>query len=168
MEEDSKTFVLDTSVLVYHEDSIHAFPGNTVVIPMEVLEEIDNLKTRDDAVGNSARYVNRFLDNLRGKGSLRDGVSLENGQTIVVSSNSDLSLLPDGMPDTNDNRIISVGIYYKNNSADCVVISRDINVRVKCDSLGLPAENYHKDKAVINRREAYGGVSVLHFSPNEI
>lgn len=168
MEEDSKTFVLDTSVLVYHEDSIHAFPGNTVVIPMEVLEEIDNLKTRDDAVGNSARYVNRFLDNLRSKGSLRDGVSLENGQTIVVSSNSDLSLLPDGMPDTNDNRIISVGIYYKNNSADCVVISRDINVRVKCDSLGLPAENYHKDKAVINRREAYGGVSVLHFSPNEI
>ena len=79
-----KTFVLDTSVLVHHEDSIHAFPDQKVIIPMVVLEEIDNLKTRSDSVGNSARYVNRFLDELRGKGSLASGVKLDNGQEIHV------------------------------------------------------------------------------------
>lgn len=54
---------------MYHDDAIHAFPGNNVWIPMEVLEELDKLKVRKDGVGNSARYVNRFLDDLRKKGA---------------------------------------------------------------------------------------------------
>ena len=65
-----KNFVIDTSVLVYHEDAIHAFAGNNVYIPIEVLEELDNLKKRVDSVGNAARYVNRFLDDLRKNGNL--------------------------------------------------------------------------------------------------
>ena len=105
-----KMFVLDTSVLVYHEDSIHAFPNNDVVVPMEVLEEIDGLKKRHDLVGNAARYINRFLDDLRSVGNLGDGVTLENGQKISVFIKSDLSLLPDGMEDTADNRIIAVAL----------------------------------------------------------
>jgi len=163
-----KTFVIDTSVLVYHEDSIHAFPGNNVVIPMEVLEEIDSLKTRNDSVGNAARYINRFLDRIRAQGSLRDGVMLENKQVLSVQVKSDLSILPESMSDTNDNRIISVAAKLQKEGASVVLISRDINVRVKCDSLGIASENYHKEKAVINRRGAYTGVSVLYFSPEEI
>lgn len=168
MKSKRKTFVLDTSVLVYHEDSIHAFPGNNVVIPMEVLEEVDVLKTRNDSVGNAARYINRFLDKIREHGSLRDGVMLENKQILSVRVESDLSVLPDSMADTNDNRIISVAAALKEDGESVVLISRDINVRVKCDSLGIASENYHKEKAVINRRGAYSGVSVLHFSPEEI
>ena len=163
-----KTFVLDTSVLVYHEDSIHAFPKNDIVIPIEVLEEIDKLKKRHDTVGNAARYVNRFLDNLRKLGNLRDGVTLENGQKVFVSLDSDLSLLADGMEDTMDNRIISAALSLSEKKKNVVLISRDINVRVKCDSLGIKAENYFREKAVTNRREAFGGVSVLHFSPSDI
>tara|TARA_Y100000034_G_scaffold136622_1_gene214201 strand:- start:4548 stop:5843 length:1296 start_codon:yes stop_codon:yes gene_type:complete len=167
-EETRKTFILDTSVLVYHEDSIHAFPNNDVIIPMEVLEEIDGLKKRHDLVGNAARYVNRFLDDLRKQGSLKDGVDLENGQNISVSLDSDLSILPKGMENTRDNRIISIALDASKRKDNIVLISRDINVRVKCDSLGIEAENYHKDKAIVNRKEAYTGVSVLHFSPKEI
>lgn len=168
MKDNKKTFILDTSVLVYHEDSIHAFPGSNVVIPMEVLEEIDTLKTRNDSVGNAARYINRFLDKMRDKGSLKDGVMLENGQSLSVQVKSDLSILPESMVDTNDNRIISVAAKLQKEGRTVVLISRDINVRVKCDSLGIASENYHKEKAVINRRGAYTGVSVLYFSPEEI
>lgn len=163
-----KTFVLDTSVLVYHEDSIHAFPESNVVIPMEVLEEVDGLKTRHDAVGNAARYVNRFLDNLRGQGSLCDGVALDNGEVISVSLGSNLGLLPDGMADTRDNRIISIAVLLSKEVENVVLVSRDINVRVRCDSLGIASENYSKDKAVIRRRGAFTGVSVLNMPPSKV
>jgi len=163
-----KLFVLDTSVLIYHEDSIHAFAGNDVIIPLEVLEEIDGLKKRNDKVGNSARYINRFLDDLRKMGSLSSGVYLKNHQKISVCLNSDLSILPEGMADSRDNRIISVALRLKNEGEEPVLISRDINVRVKCDALGLAAENYHREKAVVNRRDAYTGVKVIHLSPNQV
>ena len=163
-----KIFVLDTSVLIYHEDSIHGFPGSDVVLPIEVLEEIDNIKNRNNSAGNAARYINRFLDELRKKGNLKDGVRLENGQTIRVYLNSDLSVLPSGMPDTMDNRIISVANKLSKNNDNVFLVSRDINVRVKCDSIGIRAENYIKEKAVIKRRGAYTGVSVIHESPSQI
>lgn len=163
-----KLFVIDTSVLIYHEDSIHAFPNQDVVIPIEVLEEIDGLKNRPDKVGNSARYINRFLDDLRNSGSLSDGVLLENGQRISVSLDSDLSIIPGGLDDTRDNRILSVAAYLKREGLDPIFISRDINLRVKCDSLGISSESYHKDKAVVNRRDAYTGVKVIHLSPSQI
>jgi PhoH-like ATPase len=163
-----KIFVLDTSVLIYHEDSIHGFPDTDVVIPMVVLEEIDNIKTRNDSAGNSARYINRFLDKLRDKGSLKVGVALDNGQTITVSTDSDISILPSGMSDSNDNRIISVAAKLSRDSDNVFLISRDINVRVKCDSLGLKAENYIKEKATVERRGAFTGVSVINMASDQI
>lgn len=168
MTKNNKTFVLDTSVLVYHEDSIHAFPDQTVIIPIEVLEEIDGLKKRDDPVGNAARYINRFLDELRLIGNLKDGVKLENGQVIKVSTDSDLDLLPPGFLPKNDNRIISVAVKLQQEIPDITLISRDINIRVKCDALGIRSENYLKEKAVISRKEAYSGVTVLELSPEDV
>lgn len=163
----NKIFVLDTSVLVYHEDSIHAFPDKKVVIPMAVLEEIDNLKTRQDSVGNAARYVNRFLDDLRKLGSLKDGVTLDNGQEISVYGDlRDSDLIPT-MEVSADNKIIATALLL-NGKNNVTLISRDINIRVKCDSLGLNSENYYKEKAKISRRGAYTGVSVLELSPDEI
>ena len=163
----NKIFVLDTSVLVYHEDSIHAFPDKKVIIPMAVLEEIDNLKTRQDSVGNAARYVNRFLDDLRKLGSLKDGVTLDNGQEISVYGNlRDSDLIPT-MEVNADNKIIATALLL-NDKNNVTLISRDINIRVKCDSLGLSSENYHREKAKVSRRGAYTGVSVLELSSDEI
>ncbi len=164
-----KIFILDTSVLVYHEDSIHAFPDSDIILPIEVLEEIDKLKTRHDSVGNSARYINRFLDDLRSQGSLKNGVKLQNGQKISVFLDSDLSVLPDGMIDSADNRIIAVALQVtEKRRKKPILISRDINMRVKCDSLGVKAENYVREKAKTNRKEAFTGVSVLKLSPQQV
>jgi len=164
-----KIFILDTSVLVYHEDSIHAFPDSDIILPIEVLEEIGKLKTRHDSVGNSARYINRFLDDLRSQGSLKNGVKLQNGQKISVFLDSDLSVLPDGMIDSADNRIIAVALQVaEKRRKKPILISRDINMRVKCDSLGVKAENYVREKAKTNRKEAFTGVSVLKLSPQQV
>ena len=78
-----KNLVLDTSVLLYDKESIHSFPGNDVIIPITVLDEIDRFKDRSGLLGESARYVNRFLDFLRQKGRLDQGVMIEEeNQTI--------------------------------------------------------------------------------------
>lgn len=163
-----KKFILDTSVLLYHEDSIHGFPDQEVILPIEVLEELDTFKVKDDSRGNAARYINRFLDQLRELGSLKSGVKLQNGQTIRVSLDSDLSILPSGFEKTNDNKIISVAYKELLSGSDVSVISRDINFRVKCDSLGVPAENYSKEKVKIDRKEAYTGVSVREISSEDM
>ena len=163
-----KKFILDTSVLLYHEDSIHGFPNQEVILPIEVLEELDTFKTRDDSKGNAARYINRFLDELREKGSLKEGVKLQNGQLVKVSLGSDLSVLPSGFENTYDNKIISVAFKEMLSGFDVSIISRDINFRVKCDSLGLKAENYSKDKARVERKEAYTGVSVVEIDKDQM
>ena len=116
---------------MYHEDSIHAFPGHNLYIPMTVLEELDGLKVRNDKVGNSARYVNRFLDELREKGSLEKGVPLENKQKIFVIYDYDLTVLPDSMDDTNDNRIIATAKKLSKKKRNVILVSRDIALRVK-------------------------------------
>jgi PhoH-like ATPase len=67
MKKNRKLFVIDTSVLLYDKHSIHSFPGNDVVIPIIVLDELDRFKEKSGVVGESARYVNRYLDNLRSK-----------------------------------------------------------------------------------------------------
>lgn len=139
---------------------------------MVVLEEIDHLKVRSDSVGNSARYVNRFLDELRSRGSLSEGVTLDNGQKIKVYTElSEEDLIP-MLEDNADNRIIATALKLTNLSVleekDVVLISRDINIRVKCDSLGLNSENYSKNKATIKRKGAYTGVSVVQVDSDDI
>ena len=79
-----KTFLIDTSVLLYDKQSVHSFADNHVVLPMIVLDELDRFKEKQGILGESARYINRFLDSLRSEGRLDIGVSLESGQTIRV------------------------------------------------------------------------------------
>lgn len=140
-----KSIVFDTSVLAHHGEAIHGYPGQNIYLPIEVLEELDNLKTRMDKTGSACRYVNRYLDSLREMGSLTDGVKLDDGQVIYLASFSDMNLLPSGMKDCVDNRIISVAAKLKNDGEDVVVISRDISLRVRCDSLDIKSEDYQKN-----------------------
>lgn len=157
-----KTFVIDTSVLLYHEDSVHAFPGCNLIIPMVVLEELDKFKIRRDSVGNASRYVNRFLDGLRAKGSFSTGIELENGQIIYVVPDCEV---PDGLDRTkNDNMILSTAIHANTSLEDfgeVILLTKDISLRIKADAFGVNAENYFKEKAKVSRRNAYTGVSVV-------
>lgn len=144
-----KIFVLDTSVLLYDKKSIEAFSGNDVVITMPVLEELDRFKEKPGVIGESARYVNRFLDELR--------LAKTDGVWKIVEEN-DLritfdvkALVADEKVDLdisrNDNKIIACAVRLQNNYPDrkVSVITKDINLRVKCDALGVWAEDYYKD-----------------------
>jgi len=143
-----KILVLDTSVLLYDKESIHSFTGNDVVIPLVVLDELDRFKEKPGLLGESARYVNRFLDFLRSMGRLDHGIMIEEeDQTVRV-------LIEDSEPvhgldnSQGDNQIISAALSLKKDGNVVKVITKDINLRVKCDALGLEAEDYYKDHIV--------------------
>ena len=140
-----KILVVDTSVLLYDKESIHSFSGNDVVIPLVVLDELDRFKEKPGLLGENARYVNRFLDFLRGMGRLDQGVMIdEEDQTVrVLVENPDIVHGLDKK--SGDNQIISAALQLKNDDVVVKVITKDINLRVKCDALGLEAEDYYKD-----------------------
>ena len=89
-----KTYVLDTNVLIYDPNAIYVFDEHDVVIPITVIEEIDRFKHELNERGRNARTISRFLDGLRKKGSLRDGVPInEKGGTLRVDFMSHVSKL---------------------------------------------------------------------------
>ena len=151
-----RMFILDTNVLVYDPESILTFKGALVGIPITVLEELDKFKNERSDRGHNAREVNRRLDALRKIGSLREGVSLENGELLkilFVPANNRIEIpFADHM---GDNSILLIALYYKNEGYDVVFISKDINARVKADALGLQAQDYLKGH--ITRDRFYKG-----------
>lgn len=164
---DRKIFIIDTSVLLYDKNSIHSFPENDVLIPLVVLDELDRFKDKKGLVGENARYINRYLDDLRKEGSLHRGIEIENGQTIKVAL-SGFKKVPIGLdPDYADNKMISLALSIQENVENKVIlITKDINFRVKCDSLGICSEDYYKDKVTIEGEEAFKGyVEIEAFDP---
>lgn len=158
-ENNRKLFVVDTNVLLYDKESIHAFPGNDVIIPIVVLDELDRFKDKSGVIGESARYVNRFLDELRTSGDLHEGVTLENGQSIRVELGG-FDKVPDFLDKNSaDNQIIACAMLIQKNSPDqkTVVITKDINFRVKCDAVGIRAEDYYRDRVLESDDEMYKG-----------
>jgi PhoH-like ATPase len=141
-----KIFVIDTSVLLYDKTSIHSFPGASVVIPLIVLDELDRKKEAPGLLGENARYVNRFLDEVRIQGSLTDGVILEDIDQSIKVEFDKTELIPADLSHTKgDNKILGVALDLVNKGEDVTVITKDINFRVKCDALKINAEDYYKD-----------------------
>jgi len=142
-----KTFLIDTSVLLYDKQSVHSFADNHVVLPMIVLDELDRFKEKQGILGESARYINRFLDSLRSEGRLDIGVSLESGQTIRVLTREGYEGMENLDLDVSrgDNKIIACALMLQNEGANVHVVTKDINLRVKCDALGIAAEDYYAD-----------------------
>lgn len=147
-----KRFVLDTSVLLYDKSAIHSFHGNDVILPLQVIDEIDKFKEKPGVIGEAARYVNRFLDDLREFGRLDVGVEvpeeLAAGQTVMIKIDNSLETLPNGLKaDRPDNKILATCLSeaQSDDSRPLVVITKDINLRVKCDALGMASEDYYKD-----------------------
>jgi predicted ribonuclease YlaK len=155
-----KTFILDTNVLLHDATSLEVFGNNEVVIPLAVLDELDTAKMHFDEVGRNARTVIRTLDKLRGMGSLSGGVEI-NGSIIRVELNHSGNV-PEGLSvEKADNRIISTALGLQKLGKMVIVVSKDINLRVKCDVLGLEAQDYEKDKIAKDLDTIYGGVKTL-------
>lgn len=144
-----KNYVLDTNVLLHDPESIFAFEDNNVILPLPVLEEIDRLKSKPGEIGFNAREVNRILDQLREKGSLKEGVKLPDGGTLKVAVIEDEEVhLPRFVSDRYaDNWILAYARWISDHSKiPTYLVTKDINMRVKADSLGIPAQDYLSDK----------------------
>ena len=154
-----KTYVFDTSALLADHKCIHEYKNNDIVIPFKVLEEIDSHKKRQDGAGFNARMLIRELDLLRAKGNIYRGVRLEKGKGLISIRDYDKNLLPDEYKLTNaDNEIIGTAITERKRNFDkkVIMVTKDIHMRVKCDTLELPCEDYDKDK-IANDDESYSG-----------
>ena len=145
----TKTLILDTNVYLTEVSSLFAFGKNNIAIPTIVLDEIDKHKQRQDTAGFNARTMNRTLDGLRRKGSLFDGVSLGRGKGKVFAAQYDPRYMPAGMDTSDsDNKIIAIALRLKLEGNEVAVISRDLNMRVKCDAFGLECHDYQPQQVI--------------------
>ena len=151
-----KTYILDTSVYLTDAGALTSYQNNDIVVPFKVLEEVDNHKKRQDGVGTNARNFIRKLDSLRDKGSLHSGVRIAKGKGVLYVSSPENSQLDMSVA---DNEIIATALDQKNKNPrrKVVVVSRDINMRVKCDALGLITEDYIVGQVVKNTENLYSG-----------
>jgi len=157
-----KNYILDTNVLLHDPNSIVNFEDNSVIIPIEVLEEIDRFKRESSELGQNARAVSRMLDGFRAQGHLNDGVSLPNGGRlrILVKNGADSAPLPAPFGShTVDNRIVALALHVKNLNpgVPTILVTKDINLRIKADALGLAAEDYETDRVLL--KDLYSGLS---------
>ncbi|TFG83930.1 MAG: PhoH family protein [Spirochaetales bacterium] len=155
----SKAFIIDTNVLIHYPEAIMSFRENEIIIPLQVLEELDGLKTYPDQRGKSAREAIRFLDTIAKKGNLNEGVKLENGSILRVSL-AQPSRAPEGFDLTkNDNRIMLCAYELRERGRQVFFVSKDINARVKATALGIKAVDYEKQQVDI--ATLYQGVTEL-------
>lgn len=166
------TFVLDTNVVLHDHQCLEHFQEHDVVIPITVLEELDRFKKGGDSMNYSAREFIRTLDALAVDGLPPEGLSLgENrGRLFIHSKAPDMSMM-DGFftHDTPDHRILAVAAEYDRalSDSDVVLISKDINLRMKAVALGISAEDYETDKAPWPD-ELYTGTSILENASPEL
>ena len=168
-----KNYLLDTSVYLTDANAIFAFDNSDIFVPLKVLEEIDKHKKRQDSVGANARRIIRILDELRTKGNLQKGVRIEKGKGLLrVMSYSCLSgsIFP---PDLDiripDHTILATAkaVQQEQPNRKMIVVSRDINMRVICDSIGMLAEDYITEKAAESSDQLYNGF-VEHLVDDQI
>lgn len=151
----TKIYVLDTSVLLHDPKCIFSFGDNEVVIPSVVIEEIDSKKNLQNEIGRNAREVARRLDELKTHGSLSKGITLDNkGRLKIELNHRNLSNLMGYFNEANnDNRILAVALNLALDSSKervktpVVLVSKDVIMRIKADSIGIESEDYLYDKA---------------------
>jgi len=157
-----KKFILDTNVLLANPNAIFSFEDNDVYIPISVIEELDTFKKGLSETGRNARQLSRILDELRERGSLSRGVPIfENRKDsghIFVFLESDMALLPAHFEKKVDNLILSVALALKKQSINIpvVLITKDSNLRIKADAMGISVSDFEADK--VNIDELYTGI----------
>ncbi len=170
-----KIFVLDTNVLLHDSASIRSFGAdNEVVIPITVLEELDQFKKRQDEVGRNARQVTRDLDVLRQSGPLASGVPLPSGGSIRIElGHQDGTTLPSGFSvEKPDVRILSLAHHLTRTEArsahskHVTLITKDINLRVKADAVGVATQDY--ETMTIDPDELYTGQRTIQVSTDAV
>ena len=152
-----KHFVLDTNVLLHDPEAIFKFEDNDVVVPIYVVEEIDQFKKDLSELGRNARQASRFIDSFRAQGRLSEGVDLPDSGRLRVAFTD--KALPGKYANTHtqDNWILAVALDIQRNhpNGSTVLVTKDVNLRIRADALGLRAEDYETDRVAID--ELYPG-----------
>jgi PhoH-like ATPase len=170
-----KNYILDTNVLLHDPHSLLNFEDNSVLIPIEVIEEIDRFKRESSELGQNARAVSRSLDEFRQHGALSDGVVLPNGGQLKIvyehkNGNGHGTVHEDAPKfsnDTVDNRILTLAFQIKKKSkSPTILVSKDINLRIKADAIGLKAEDYETDRVYI--KDLYTGMREIPTNPDKL
>jgi PhoH-like ATPase len=161
-----KIYVLDTSVYLTNADAIYAFKTHDIYVPLKVFEEIDKHKKRQDLVGAQARKIIRIWDELRDKGSLKEGVLIREGLGLIRSvSASDIDrddLPPDLDIKIPDHLIIATArTVARESERQVILVSRDINMRVIADAIGLPCEDFQNQQIVDDSDSIYTGFTEI-------
>ncbi|WP_243320966.1 MULTISPECIES: PhoH family protein [Geothrix] len=164
-----KVFVLDTNVLLHDPNSILHFQEHDVVLPIVVIEEIDHFKKDQTEIGRNARTISRMLDKLRASGSLSRGVALGDGGSLKVDVEShplDLGILREDKHKA-DNQILACAKQLLGTSKEKVVlVTKDTNLRIKADAIGILAEDYTTDRVEMD--ELYSGHKSWEVDPAQV
>ncbi len=160
-----KNYVLDTNVLLHDPQAIFKFSDNNVIIPLTVIEEIDRFKKEQSETGRNARQISRMIDEFRLTAKLVDGVPLDGGGLFKVAIYREeflKKLPPELQIDQGDNRILAVAKDLEENLPEGSVffVTKDINLRIKADTIGMHAEDYQNDKIAID--DLYTGTTEMH------
>ena len=172
----TKTFVLDTNVLLHDPQSVFKFEDNNLAIPVEVLEELDAIKGEQSTErGRNARRVHRILqDLLPDSRAMHEGVELETGGTLSIIINPYLidparrspamerlrAILPDLTK--KDNRIIAAALFVQEQyPPPTILVTKDVNVQLKARAVGLESQDYLNDKVpVLDDEDSYHEIAV--------
>ena len=172
-EKKKKIFVLDTSVILHNHDSINSFEDNDVAIPITVLEELDNFKKGNDNKNFEAREFIRIMDRLSGKYTLQDWIAI-NGKDrgrfkVVMNEQSELDARKIFGEDKPDHRILNAALIMakENPGKKVILVSKDINLRLKAKSLNIQAEDFETGK-IKDLESLYSGKTIINDVPDEI
>ncbi|OFZ75887.1 MAG: hypothetical protein A3K03_09645, partial [Bdellovibrionales bacterium RIFOXYD1_FULL_44_7] len=143
---------------------------NIIVIPIWSIEELDRAKNRLDLVGASSREFSRQLDSYQEMGSLKEGVATKSGGRLFVDYNGkDWTDLPVGLEHNNDNRMLLVAMAWQNkpHKPEVIILSKDLNLRIKANACGLKADDYQHDKRITRIEELYSGRVTINLTGDQ-
>ncbi|MCL2823235.1 MAG: PhoH family protein [Polyangiaceae bacterium] len=165
-----KNFVLDTNVLLHDPHAIFSFEDNHVIIPIFVIEEVDQFKREGTERGRNARTISRLLDGLREQnGSISEGVPLDNGGTLRVAlpkSRKKLEVALD--PGQADHAILRTAIEIRDKMPDrkTILVTMDTNLRIRADALGITPQNFENKRVQIDKLDS--GSTEINVSNEDI
>ena len=167
----SKAYILDTNVLLHDPESILAFEGEKVILTIEIIEKVDRFKRDLAELGKSARRVSRIIDLLRSQGHMGEEITLDHGGTVQVLMDRPHIDCTENFPvnlNLDENKILGYGIALKRKEIyeKVIIVSKEVNLRLKADTLGLQAENYEKDR--FDEALSYNGYHNIPVSPDAL
>lgn len=163
-----KNYVLDTNVLIHDPQAVLKFEDNDVILPIYVIEEVDQFKRETTERGRAARQVARVLDRLRQQGSLAHGVAVGEG-SVRVCVPEKKPHFPHGInPTSVDNAILQTALEIRETSPDkpTVFVTMDVNLRIRADAFGLPTEAY--EHHAVDIEHMHTGITELTVSAEQL